>query len=182
LLELAGRLDEAIEVQSEFVAANPDRPLAFGMRIMLFSRTGQYARAERDLKELSRIFPRNFAQLYHLYWTGQTEAAKEYYIWLQSQPRLQPVFKCWSSFLMGHVDKGMDHLEWIAESDDESFTVKVNAVRCLPPTLVKEVWDHPRHQALMARYGVTDGWPGELLEAVNELTPMTGIAVRPDDF
>jgi TolB-like protein len=70
LLELAGRLDEAIEVQSEFVAANPDRPLAFGMRIMLFSRTGQYARAERDLKELSRIFPRNFAQFYHLYWTG----------------------------------------------------------------------------------------------------------------
>lgn len=182
LLELAGRLEEAIEVQGEYIAGNPNRPLSFGTRIMYYSRTGQYARAERDLRELSRLFPRNFAQFYHLYWTGQTEAAKEYYAWLQAQPRLQPLFKYWSAFLMGHIDKGMDQLETVAERDGEAFTVKVTAVRCMPPTLVKEVWGHPRHKALMARYGVTDGWPQELLEAVNELTPTTGITVRPDEF
>lgn len=91
------------------------------------------------------------------------------------------MFKLWGAFLMGHLDKGFDYLEEAAGSGIEPFGIKISAVRCLPPTVVKEVWAHPRHRAMMERFGVTDAWRGELLEQVNELSPITGIVVGPDD-
>ncbi len=181
-LELLGRYDEAIDHYTELLAVNPDAPLNVGSRGMLYSRTGQYEKAEQDLAAVAKVFPRNFGQFYHLYWTRQVDAAREYYTWMNGQPRLNWVFKCWAALLMGDLDRGLDYLETQVErTGSNPWAVKCVAVRPLPHSTVSEVWAHPRHKAMMERDGVTDAWRDELLIQVTELTPITGVIVRPDE-
>ncbi len=178
VMELLGRFEEEIDHFSVSLSVNPDKPLILGQRAMTYSRTGQYGKAEQDLRELAKVFPRNFAQFYHLYWTREMEAAREYYAWLESQPRLQPVFKYWGAFLLGDIDKGMDYLE---TTDSNAWGLKIGSVRCLPQSIVHQVWSYPRHHAKMESFGITDAWRDELLERVNQLTSVTGITVQPDE-
>jgi TolB-like protein len=177
-LEMLGRFEEEIEFITQEIAANPDRPLQLGVRAMTYSRTGQYRKAEEDLRTLTRIFPRNFAQFYHLYWTREMDAAHEYYAWLEKQPKLQALFKYWGAFLLGELDKGLDYL---SETNNDSWGIAVGSIRCLPQSRAQEVRNHPRHRAMMEALGITDAWRSELLERVNELAPVTGITVKPDE-
>lgn len=184
-LDLLGRFDEAIEYIDTELAANRDQPLRLGVRAMTYSRTGQYRKAEEDLRELAKTYPRNFAQFYHLFWTREMEAAKEYYAWLESQPRLLPLFKYWGAFLLGDIDKGVDYL---IERDATNVTntgrawvCNVGSVAPLPQSTMHQVRNHPRHRALMESLGYTDAWRAELLERVNELETITGITVKPDE-
>ena len=181
-LELLGRFDDAIEHYTEIFAVNPDAPTSVGSRGMLYSRIGQYEKAERDLAAVARVFPRNFAQFYHLFWTRQIDAAREYYTWLQRQPRLNWMFKSWAALLMGDIDKGLDHLEAPSrQTAPDPFSLRCFVVRCLPQSTGREIWAHPRHRAMMQQVGVADAWRDELLTQINELTPITGVSVRLDE-
>jgi len=177
-LELLGRFEQEIEFITQELSVNPDRPLQLGVRAMTYSRTGQYRKAEDDLRQLAKIYPRNFAQFCHLYWTREMEAAREYYAWLEGQPRLQVLFKYWGAFLLGDIEKGLDYL---VESEVEPWEFKISSVRCLPQSRVHEVWNHPRHRARMESLGITDQWRDELLQLANEVAPITGISVKPDE-
>jgi TolB-like protein len=181
-LALLGRFEEEIEFFSTTLAINPDQPLTLGYRAMAYSRTGQYSKAESDLKELAKVFPRNFPQFYHLFWTRQMDAAAEYYAWLESQPRLQPLFKVWGAYLLGDVEKGLDYQDaQIDAGNGDAWALAQGNLRCLPQKTIQQVREHPRYKQIVTRFGITDDWPNMLLERVNELTPITGIAVRPDE-
>jgi TolB-like protein len=103
LLTRLGRFDKAIELWTERIASRPDDQLAICERAVLYSRTGQYERADQDLAELKKVLPRNFPQFYHLYWRRELDAAKGYFNWLKSRKNLPQLVKYWGSFLLGCV-------------------------------------------------------------------------------
>jgi TolB-like protein len=178
LLFRLGRFDKAIEHFSNVVANEPQRVLELGTRAMLYSRTGQYAKAEVDLVLLAKTFPRNFAQFYDLYWRRELDAAKAYFEWMDSQRNLAPLFKIWGCFLLGYVDKGMDYLEAVNWTPPALRTLGLYA---LTPSIIREVTDHPTYRALLANHGMDDAWRDELMDRVNELEPVTGIRVALDE-
>jgi TolB-like protein len=178
LLFRLGRFDKAIEHFSNVVANEPEMILALGTRAMLYSRTGQYAKAEADLAVLTETFPRNFAQFYDLYWRRELDAAKAYFEWMESQRNLMPLFKIWGCFLLGYIDKGMDYLESL---DFAPAFFRTVALYALTPSIIREVTSHPRYKAILAKSGMDDVWRDELMVKVNELEPITGIRVALDE-
>jgi TolB-like protein len=178
LLFRIGRFDKAIEHFSNVVANEPQMVMDLGTRAMLYSRTGQYAKAEVDLALLTETFPRNFAQFYDLYWRRELDAAKAYFEWMDSQRNLAPLFKIWGCFLLGYIDKGMDYLE---AANWAPTGLRTMALYALTPSMIREVTDHPTYKAMLANHGMDDAWRDELMERVNELEPITGIRVGLDE-
>jgi TolB-like protein len=178
LLFALGRFDKAIEHFSGLYARQPDSILNLGTRAMLYSRTGQYAKANDDLAVLAQTFPRNFAQFYDLFWRRELDAAKAYFEWMEGQKNLMVVFKIWGSFLLGYIDKGMDYLE---SSNYDPATLRTVALYALTPSIIGTVTEHPRYKALLASHGVDDAWRDELLAKSNELEAITGIRVALDE-
>jgi|TARA_Y100000310_G_scaffold341907_1_gene442815 TolB-like protein len=172
-----GRFEKAIDHSSNILVQQPEAVLVLGVRAMLYSRTGQYAKAEEDLRELAKVFPRNFAQFYHLYWRRELDAAKAYFEWMDSQKNLALIFKIWGCFLLGYIDKGMDYLEQARMAPQG---LRVGLLYALTPSIIREVVNHPRYQAELARHGLDDAWRDELMHKVNELEPITGIHVSLD--
>ncbi len=178
LLFTLGRFEEAIHHFTNIFTRDPTAVLSLGNRAMLYSRTGQYSKAETDLKELAKTFPRNFAQFYDLYWHRELDAAKAYFEWLDGQRNLNPVFRVWGCFLLGDIEKGMDYLEQANLFVDGLRNLLLCA---LTPSIQRQVTSHPRYIALLAGHGMDDDWRDELLIKVNELEPITGIRVSLDE-
>ena len=178
LLFTLGRFEKAIEHFSNVYTTDPSAIMSLGTRAMLYSRTGQYAKAEVDLKELAKTFPRNFAQFYHLYWRRELDAAKGYFEWLDGQRNINPLFKIWPCFLLGDIEKGMGYLE------DAGFNVaamRALVPYALTPSIQRQVTSHPKYMAILASHGMDDAWRDELMSRVNELEPITGIRVSLDE-
>ena len=179
---MLGSYDEAIDHYTELLAVNPDALLNVGSRGMLYSRTGQYEKAERDLAAVAKVFPRNFGQFYHLYWTRQVDARARVLRVDGSPAPAQLAVQMLGCIADGGPRHGAGPSRNASRANGPNpFFVKCTVVRCLPHSTVREVWAHPRHRAMMERAGVTDAWRDELLVQVNELTPITGIIVRPDE-
>jgi len=178
LLFRLGRFEKAIEHFSNVVANEPESVLDLGTRAMLYSRTGQYAKATVDIALLTETFPRNFAQFYDLYWRRELDAAKAYFEWMEGQRNLAPLFKIWGCFLLGYIDKGMDYLESL---DSPAVFFRTLVLYALTPSIIREVTAHPRYKAILARTGMDDAWRDELLGRVNELEPVTGIRIALDE-
>lgn len=188
LLLRLGRFERGIELLSQHIASRPDDAIAVAERALLYSRTGQYEKAEEDLAEVAKAFPRgrSFAQFYHLYWRRDLDAAKECFTWLESRRSLQPIFKYWGCFLLGDIDGGIKYVEEAISRGvstlqpvDAAF-VSLQGTWCLPPSVALRVERHPGFQAIMQRFGVDDAWRDELIGMANELTDITGIIVRRD--
>lgn len=177
LLFALGRFEKAIEHAGNVLAQQPHRVLVLGIRALLYSRTGQYTRAEEDLADLAKTFPRNFAQFYDLYWRRNLDAARAYFEWMDGQRNLAPVMKVMGCFLLGRIEKGMDYLE---AAGFPPQVLRVGALYPLTPSIIAEVTAHPRYKALLAAHGLDDAWRNELMERVNALEPMTGIHVALD--
>ena len=178
LLFALGRFDKAIDHFSNVLARKPDAVQDLATRAMLYSRTGQYAKADTDLKELAKTFPRNFAQFYDLYWRRELDAARAYFDWMDGQRNLLSIFKIWGCFLLGYTEKGLDYLE---VADNYPFFLRLTVLYPLTPSIIREVTSHPRYQALLAAHGLDDAWRDELMSKVNELEPITGIHVSLDE-
>jgi len=181
LLSCIGRFDKAIELWTEYIATHADEPIAIGERALLYIRTGQYEKAERDLETLAKVFPRNFPQFYDLYWRRELDAAKAYFGWLESRKNLLPLYKYWGCFLLGEIEKGLDYLEEAVLRSNYPFILRTNLHRVVPHSISREVDQHPRFQALFKRFGLDDAWRDELIEIANDLTDITGIHVQQDD-
>ncbi len=178
LLFALGRFDKAIDHRSNVLARNPDAAQDLTNRAMLYSRTGQFEKAEADLRELAKTLPRNFAQFYDLYWRRELDAAKALFEWMEGRRNLVPLLKIWGCFLLGHTEKGMDYLEARVFSPSG---LRVVVLYPLTPSIIREVTSHPRYQALLAAHGMDDAWRDELMNKVNELEPITGIHVSLDE-
>lgn len=150
LLFALGRFEKAIDHFSAILANDSSQVLSLGVRAMLYSRTGQYAKAEADLAELAKTFPRNFAQFYDLFWRRQMDAANAYFEWMESQKNLAPLFKVWGCFLLGHIDRGIDYLE---TGNSSPFALRVSSLYALTPSIIREVTNNP----LPGAFGRTRG-------------------------
>ena len=173
-----GRFDKAIDQYSDLIAREPHDMDALATRAMLYSRTGQYAKAEVDLAEFTKIFPRNFPQFYDLYWRRDLDAARAYFDWLDGQRNLLPVLKIWGCFLLGYIDKGMDYVE---QANWGIQGLRLGALYPLTPSMKRAVIAHPKYKAILAREGLDDAWRDELMTKVNELEHITGIRVMLDE-
>jgi hypothetical protein len=56
-----------------------------------------------------------------------------------------------------------------------------NIGEVLPQSILRKVEQHPRYQALLLRFGIDSAWCDELLAMANDLSPITGIRVQPDE-
>ena len=175
-----GRFDKAIDLWTEWIDAQPDDPLAIGERALLYSRTGQYEKAEQDLAELSKVFPRNFAQFYHLYWRRELDAAKAYFNWLESRENLQPFYKYWGCFLLGDIEGGINYVDEHIRRGVHPAYLRLQVGRVLPRSILGEVNQHPRFQAILKQFGIDDTWRDELMVMANDLAEVTGIHVQLD--
>ncbi|HJN51350.1 MAG: tetratricopeptide repeat protein [Pseudomonadales bacterium] len=187
LLTRLGRYDKAIDLWTELIAARPDDPIAVGERALLYSRTGQYEKAEQDLTELRKVFPRSFPELYHMYWRRDVDAAKAYFTWLEGRKNLQPLYKYWGCFLLADVEGGISYVEEEISRGVSAILpvnpaqVRLQVTRPLPQSISREVEQHPRFQAILKQFGLDDTWRDELMAMANELTDVTGIHVQLDD-
>lgn len=200
LLIRLGRFDQAIEHFTTSYLLHED-PMHLGSRATLYSRTGQFERASADLAVLAKVFPRNFAAFYDLYWRGDEEAAKNYLAKMESGRTLAPIFKIWSRFLLGDVDGGFDVIDeqdvtisissatlsstrtWniLTNASSWHWALRVVVLQTLPPSTLSKVEAHPRYQKLIADLDLGDAWATELINEVNALEHITGIRVEPDD-
>ncbi len=175
-----GDFDRAIDLYTAQIELIPDDPILVGERLLLYSRTGQYEKAEVELEKVNEIWPRNFPQFYHLYWRREIDAARAYFAWLGKRANLGQMFKFWGFALTGDLEQGIDHLEGLLETN-LAILVRVNTQRVLPTSIVEEVERHPRYQALLKRHGVDDDARQQVLDLVNGASDLTGIQVSLDE-
>jgi tetratricopeptide (TPR) repeat protein len=173
-----GRFEKAIDHFSAMYARSPDMVLMLGTRAMVYSRTGQYKKAEEDLAELAKTFPRNFPQFYDLYWRRELDAATSYFEWMEGQKNLQPLFKIWGCFLLGHIERGMQYLE---AANFPPFQLRVLVMYALTPTIRREVTSHPKYQALLRAHDTAEDWNDHMLQLAASVEHITGIHVSPDE-
>ena len=181
LLSHLGRFDRAIDLWTERLGSQPDNLRAMLHRALLYSRTGQYQKAEQDLVELSRVAPRNFAQFYHLYWHRELDAAKEYFEWLESRENLPINFKCWGCLLLGDIEGGLNYAEQAANREIAPTIFRATVGAVLPQSILREVEQHPRFQVILTQLGIDDTWRDELIEMANDLSAISGIYVQLDE-
>ena len=145
---------------------------------MLYSRTGQYEKAEQDLATLAKVFPRNFAQFYYLYWHRELDAAKAYFDWLEKRKNLFLLPKYWGCFLLGETEKGLDYVEERLSRGAPAFNLRIDLRRALPQSICTQVECHPRFKAILQEFGIDDVWRDEVMQMANDLTDVTGIHVQ----
>jgi len=178
LYQAAGKFDKAIEIASELIETRPDRSITVGERALMYSRTGQYQKAEQDLEFITRIWPRNFAQFYHLFWKREVDAAKAYYGWLDKRKNLPVIYKVWGSLLQHDLDRGQDYLEEYVNQGGFSFRVQLH--RMLPQSIIDEINSRSRFQELLKRNGSDEASRETVIKRANEVAHLAGIDVRLD--
>jgi TolB-like protein len=181
ILSGLGLFDKAIDLWTEYIAAHPDSPNSVGERAMLYSRTGQYEKAEQDLATFGQVFPRNFPQFYHLYWHRELDAARAYFDWLEPRKNLLLLLKYWGCFLLGEAERGLDYIEEDISRRGAPIDLNTTLRRVLPQSIWEQVERHPRFQAILKEFGIDDAWRDELMQIANELTDVTGIHVQLDE-
>jgi len=180
-LHAAGRYEETIEYESRLLDLQPDDSIARGERATLYTRTGQYSKAEQDLEIINTVWPKNFPQFYHLFWTGELDAAREYFEWLAGRRNFENLYRIYGRFLLGDIEEGINLLE--PSSDNALYGVPWSMMRLslwCPQSIVDEVAGHPRYQTLRVKKGYGVAWIAELSQMVNELTDITGIHIDMD--
>ena len=178
LLVSLGRFDKAIEHFSNIIIKEPHDLDTLGPRAMIYSRTGQYAKADTDLAELAKTFPRGFVQFYDLFWRRDLETARAYFDWLDGHRKARPAFKIWGCFLLGYIDKGMDYVE---QAKWPAAALRMYALYPLTSSMKRNVRAHPKYKAILASEGLDDAWRDEFMAKVNELEHITGIRVALDE-
>lgn len=181
-LSFLGRFEKAIDICTSVYTRQPSQVYMLSNRAMLYARTGQYRKAEDDLKELARTFPRNLAQLYDLYWRREMDAARELFDWLVSRKNLFPGLKAQACFLMEEIDRGF---EIIRQSPPVPSMMprlmRIGILHNLPGSTRQAVITHPEYQALLTEAGIDDEWQRDMMTAMNGIEHLTGIHVQLDE-
>jgi len=172
-----GRFENAIDLLTEIISANQ---AGFGGRAMIYSRAGQFEKAEEDIarQRLSNVST-TFLQLIQLYWQGKRDALEGTFSRTEFDKQ-GLLWKVWISFLVGDIEGGMGYLEEDVSRGAHPAVFRSNIGEVVSKTLLQDIEQHPRYQAILKRFGIDDAWRDELTALANELTVVTGIHVRPD--
>jgi len=171
-----GRFERAIDAIKQFLDTQPD-PIVRGDLALMYSRTGQFDKAEQELRELSTVWLTNFPQFHHLYWSGDLEEARAYF---QRTNFLNDI-KVPGLIMLEQYDEAVDCLEEMIDNDPHLARDAYWTYRYLCPTsIIEEIDSHPRFIAALARMGIDDAMCEELIESVNALEDVTGIRIQRD--
>jgi tetratricopeptide (TPR) repeat protein len=173
LLANLGQFEAAITFWSERLTVQPDDPIIRGWRAMLYSRTGQYSKAEEDLSILDTVWPQHFTQAYHYYWLGETDRAIQIFNSLMQRRNFMPSYRVWGCLLIiGDMDIAVDYME------QHDFLLGRNLSWIFQSFILDRLRNNTRYQALLRRFGIDDQSKSHLVEMVRELEPITGIHLK----
>jgi TolB-like protein len=180
-----GRFDDAIRLWSGLIQKDPARPLFKNERSILYSLTGQFDYAAKDIDALDS--PRFIAlsrAFFHFY-LGDRKATNEWHQALLDLPNVHPSYLLWSYCLVGDIDKGLTHYEKSVNEDGRSY-IDFGVVRAMsrgkmPRSIVTELEDHPKFKDLLAKEGIDDDWQQEVIGRLNDITDITGVIVRAEN-
>ena len=181
----AGQLEDAIRQLSGLIQKDPARPFFRMERSILYSRTGQFEYAQQDIDILSK--GRHFlgAQAFYYYWQNQPGRVLEIRDQLLSIPDVHPRHLVYTNSLVGDFDAALECYVEAVNSKSQAFVdfgpLRVFTRAKLPPVVNEQLEQHEAFVQLSKKEGVDEAWRIELAERVNELTPITGIVIDPDD-
>jgi TolB-like protein len=181
-----GDFDAAIRAWSAEVQKDPTRPIFRVERSNLYSRMGQYENAQRDIDVMTRNRSRITGRSFLHYWQGDIDKVNECHEQLLAIPDLHPNNLFWSHCLIGDVDGGMPHFAACVASDSRAYidlgNLRANCRCKVPPTLLEEAEQHPVFLDILKHEGIDANWQEELMQRLNDISDITGIVVKPDNF
>ena len=179
-----GEYDEAIRLWSSEIQKDPERSLFRYERSVLYSRTGQFEYAARDIEVLGDAKFAIMAKAVYHFWRRETDRIREYHDRLMAMRHIHPSYLVFSSCMLGDLDAAIDQYEEAVNSRSRSFVdlgpLRAMARGRLPPELNEQLEGHPRFQALLLEHGITDAWRARLVAQLNAISPITGIRVTPE--
>lgn len=178
-----GEFEKAILQWSSLIQKEPTRPLFRCERSILYSRTGQFEYAMKDIDRVASTRHAILSRAFLAYYRGDTAELIRQHDQLLNLSFVQPAFLLWAHCLTGNLDKSLEKYEESVNEKYRSFidfgNMRAMSRAKLPIELVEKVENHPRFKRLMKQTGIDDAWQAELVERVNEISDITGIIVRP---
>jgi TolB-like protein len=180
-----GRLGEAIRSWSHLIQKEPARPLFRCERSILYSRSGDFDAAAKDIEAISTRRHAIMSRAFHAYYRGDPGETSRQHEALLALPYTHSTYLLWTYCLVGDIDSGMEQYEKAVNEEYRSF-VDLGNVRAmsrakLPMEVVEKIESHPRFEELMRNEGVDDAWQAELIRRLNDISDITGVSVRTDD-
>ncbi len=179
-----GEVDEAIRLWSSEVQKDPERSFFRYERSVLYSRTGQFDYATRDIEALDDRKFRSMALATYHFWRAEPDLLRSYHDELLAQGSVHPSYLVFTHCMLDELDVAVDCYTRAVNSSQRSFIdlgpLRAMARGRLPGELNDRLEQHPRFQALLLEHGVTETWREELAGQLNSISGLTGIRVRPD--
>ncbi|MGB8326372.1 MAG: winged helix-turn-helix domain-containing protein [Steroidobacteraceae bacterium] len=176
--------DEAIRLWSAEIQKDPRRPMFRYSRSALYSRTGQFQYAERDIDALDDGQFLYISKALYYFWREQTDRIAEYHARLRALSNIHPSYLVLTNCMLGEMDAAIEQYAKATSAQSVSFIdfgpMRVLARARLPGSLVARMEQHRGFQALLAAQGINDRWRAELRERLNEISAITGITVMED--
>jgi TolB-like protein len=180
-----GQYDEAIRLWSALIQKEPARPLFHCERSILYSRSGQFDYAAKDIDALNTPRHDIMSRAFLAYYQGDAERTLKHHQALLELPYAHPTYLLWTYGMVGDIDNCLDEYEKSVNEERRHFidfgNVRAMSRAKLPPELVEEIENHDRFKELLRRQGIDDAWKAELIERLNEISDVTGIIVRIDE-
>ena len=151
-----------------------------GGLIEVYARTGQYEKAATALADNDRASRFYFSRFHYHYWRRELDVARAYYA-QHEEADLEPIERYWVMFLLGDIERGLDHLEEDVRRGAHPAVFRSNIGEVIPPSIVRRIEQHPRYRAILQRFGIDEAWCAELKGLADELSGTTGIRVYADD-
>jgi TolB-like protein len=179
-----GEYDEAIRLWSSEVQKDPERSFFRYERSVLYSRTGQFDYAARDIHALDDRKYRPMAQAFYHFYFGEKYWLSGCRETLLAQGSVHPSYLVFIHCMLDDLDAAAESYAQAVNSRERSFIdfgpLRAMARGRLPRELADRLEQHPRFQALLREQGVTDDWRAELVEQLNAISGLTGIRVEED--
>jgi TolB-like protein len=181
----AGQLEDAIRQISGIIQKDPARPFFHMERSILYSRTGQFEYAQQDIDILQKGRYFLTARAFYYYWQKQTDRVLEIRDQLLAIDNVHPNHLLYVNCLVGDFDSALGYYAEAVNSESRAY-VDFGPLRAitrakLTSGMIEQLERHEGFTQLLRSQGVDEAWRMELAERVNELTPITGIAINPDD-
>jgi hypothetical protein len=152
---------------------------------VLYSRTGQFHYAERDIETLEDDQFSHVAKAFYHFWHKQPERVREYHDKLRSLKNVHGSFLVYTHCMLDEMDQSLEHYVRAVSFRPISFIdfgpLRVMCRAKLPGSLIERMEQHPTFADLLVKQGITAGRQAELMVRLNEIAAITGITVAPDE-
>ena len=179
-----GRFNEAIRLWSGLIQKDPARSLFRCERSILYSRTGRFGDAAKDIEAITTPGHRILSDAFLAFYRGNAEETIRQHEALLDLPFVQSTYPLWTYCLVGDIEGSMRQYDISVNDKYRSFVdfgnVRAMSRAKLPMELVEQLESHPRFAELLEREGIDDFWRTELVRRLNEISDITGVVVGAD--